>query len=138
MKKIAFVFAGVVCAVLLLWQCRGKDASKPRVGTTNRTTAGTPRGARAASDRPLPAWFVVRDAPARKSAGRVTLNGKPVAGADVSLQSALTRAGFGEPVLLRTGADGTFDFGTWPAAQYNVTAATPSTIAAIAHPPYRT
>lgn len=133
MKKIAAVLAGVVCVVLLVWQCRSRGTSKPSTGTTDRATAGIQHGPHAHGDRPLPAWFAVRDVPARKIAGRVTLNGKPVAGADVSLQSVLTRAGFGVPVLLRTGADGTFDFGMRPAAQYDVTAATSTTVAAIAH-----
>ncbi|HEU4615167.1 MAG TPA: carboxypeptidase-like regulatory domain-containing protein, partial [Kofleriaceae bacterium] len=133
MKKIAAVLVGVVCAVLLVWQCRGRSTSRPSTSTTDRATAGTQHGSHAQGDRPLPAWFAVRNAPARKIAGRVTLNGKPVAGADVSLQSVLTRAGFGVPVLLHTGADGAFDFGMRPAAQYEVTASTSATIAAIAH-----
>jgi RNA polymerase sigma factor (sigma-70 family) len=70
----------------------------------------------------IPSWFGQRGAPIRRIAGRVTFEGKPVAGATVELGSDLTDAGLMPLAKRQTSTDGRFDFGTQPPARFSVAA----------------
>lgn len=85
----------------------------------------------------LPAWVPQSGAPPRRIAGRVVFHGQPIAGArvalgfevfgevgtfrntpkDVSVMGVLQRV-----AEVRSGADGTFDFGVQPATRFTVSA----------------
>lgn len=122
----------IVAATIALWP---RSRSTPASRST--TTRGTPTSTVVAvtkmpgSERPLPAWFARKNVKARRIAGRVTLDGNPAPGAMVTLQSALTHAGVGAPVVVTAGADGRFDFGEWPGATYQIIASAPDTQLAI-------
>lgn len=75
--------------------------------------------------RAIPVWFAPRGVAAKRIAGHVTLDGKPVAGATVALHSALTKAGVLEAIEIVTKGDGAFDFGPQPASVYDVVASAP-------------
>ncbi|MEO8700633.1 MAG: sigma-70 family RNA polymerase sigma factor [Kofleriaceae bacterium] len=77
----------------------------------------------------VPRWLVQAEAPARRIAGRVIFEGKPVAGATVALSP------IAQPDLvlaeLVTTAGGTFDFGERAPADYHVIASAPQRSPAI-------
>ncbi len=100
-----------------------------------RSSAGSNTPARASTsaasqvpqpDTPpeLPIWFGHPDRPARRIAGRVLHDARPVAGARVVLMSDAARAGLYKAPEVMTGADGAFDFGPQRAAEYDVSAIT--------------
>lgn len=101
----------------------------------NSTGSGGPGSTvRGAGDRDVPTaprWFFQRGAPTRRIAGKVVFEGAPVAGAVVTLSSALTEAGAIAPTELVTGPDGLFDFGRQPPATFTVSANHPRRIAAM-------
>ena len=70
----------------------------------------------------IPEWFGQRGAPIRRVAGRVTVDGAPVADALVELGNGLSDAGVLPTATRRTGADGRFDFGVLPPASYTLAA----------------
>ena len=92
----------------------GTASRSPPSSATQGTTT-LPSGAG------LPAWLAQPQAPARRVAGRVLLDGRPVQGVHVRLEP--------EPLLARqgaveqlTGADGRFDFGAQLALVHTVSA----------------
>lgn len=136
MKKLLAGFAVLVLLLGGIWWFEGRgDATSDEVaahhgdvsGAGGRRPGGTPVTAAAAAQEP---WLVQRGAPARRIAGHVTFRGAPVAGAIVRLGNALTdvppsRGGgrVGDEVTrVKTGADGSFDFGERPAASFMVSA----------------
>ncbi len=90
--------------------------------------AGGVPGAQSAA---LPAWFGRPGAPDRRIAGRVTFEGEPVDGAEVRLWSYIMLTGVLAPVVVKTGADGRFDLGVWPASSYQVGASSPGRASAV-------
>jgi protocatechuate 3,4-dioxygenase beta subunit len=138
MKRVIIGLVVLVAAGLIIWRCSGRTKGKPSA-TNGSAIASGAAGARGGattawpSERTLPSWFAPKNAPNKRIAGRVTLNAKPVAGATVSLQHDFTRAGVMKPIEVKTGADGTFDFGMQPAGRFAVVASTPDTVAAIVH-----
>ncbi len=70
----------------------------------------------------IPDWFGQRGAPIRRIAGRITVDGAPVADALVELGSGLSDAGVLPTATRRTAADGRFDFGVLPPARYTLAA----------------
>ncbi len=134
MRKVVAVVAVVLGVGLGLWRCSRSDAPTQSSATVEHAQgSGKRAGASTSTERPLPNWFVTRGAPARKIAGRVTHAGAPVAGATVTLHSALTVARAAAPIVQRTGADGRFDFGLLPSAEYDVTALAAGLTPVIAH-----
>ena len=143
MKKA--LLALVILALLLSgsWLLTRRDDGSPDVaavdpGGTSVALVGT----RSAHTEPANApWLVQHGAPARRIAGHVRFRGAPVAGALVRLGNALTdvpptRGGgrIGDELQhLKTGPDGSFDFGEQPAASFTVSAEaegkTPASIA---------
>lgn len=132
---LLLLFAGVAG---VLWWLRGADddnapaaRGKGAAGTSSSTSAtGAGRhgaGTADGDDVPLPAWMVQPGVTPRRIAGRViTLDGKPVAGANVELSSLTTRGGVGAPVRATSNAAGEFDFGARPAMAYTVHASAPN------------
>ena len=132
MKKA--LLALVILALLLSgsWLLTRRDDGSPDVaavdpGGTSVALVGT----RSAHTEPANApWLVQHGAPARRIAGHVRFRGAPVAGALVRLGNALTdvpptRGGgrIGDELQhLKTGPDGSFDFGEQPAASFTVSA----------------
>ena len=127
MKRVGLVVAIVVVVVgaLLVARCRRETSPS---GVKPGGGSGHVRGAasgRAAVDEGLPEWFVVRGAPPRRIAGRVTFEGKPVEGAVVTLNNEMIRVGTARAAERITGPDGTFDFGSRAPAFYPVGATAP-------------
>jgi protocatechuate 3,4-dioxygenase beta subunit len=122
MRRITPIVVVVIALVgAVVWRCdRSRSARHEAAGSGSGVAPGAISAM--STDHPPPAWFVVRGAPARRVAGHVTFRGAPAAGAEVTLQSALTRARVARPVTVKTGADGGFDLGLRPAAPYTVTA----------------
>lgn len=125
---IGIIAATVV--IMLLWRRSHRPAP------TDRSIAGDisalPTEHSTSNAARLPGWFGHTYAPARRIAGRVSRDGKPVKGAEVTLTSALTDFGVASPITLRTSSDGSFDFGVQPAASYQVVATYEATTPAIA------
>ena len=126
-------------AMLVWWFLRGEEeAPKTSSSTVSGTSSSSvtsasvpPAMVKARAEQPKPpSWFHKRHLPDRRIAGIVLLDGKPAAGATVTLQSALTLADHGTAVEVVTAADGKFDLGTWPAALYAVGARAPEAQAA--------
>ena len=127
MKRVGLVVAIVVVVVGALLVARYRRETSP-TGVKPGGGSGHVRGAasgRAAVDEGLPEWFVVRGAPPRRIAGRVTFEGKPVEGAVVTLNHEVIRAGVLRAAERITGPDGTFDFGSRAPAFYTVGATAP-------------
>jgi hypothetical protein len=132
MKRIALgLFVLAVAVAVGTWRCKSRDVKAPGAPGAQGQTARETAAARARADKPPPAWFVARNAPARKIAGQVTRGGAPVSGAVVTLTSLLTRAGALQPIEVKSGADGRFDLGSQPAASYEVSAAAPGATPAL-------
>jgi protocatechuate 3,4-dioxygenase beta subunit len=135
-KRIGVVVAVVIAllAGLVLWRC-GSPSTEKRTSSSSSTASSagaTQSGQRSPSDqaaqrdqRRAPAWFAASDLAPRTIAGHVVLDGKPVAGVTVTLQSALTKAGYQAALVRTTAPDGAFDFGPQLAAAYIVTASAP-------------
>ena len=129
-------FAKIVAAIALLVALalggaalvRGRAASSRELGRADVGVAWhTARGIGARAPATLggiaiPDWFGQRGAPIRRIAGRVTVDGAPVADALVELGSGLSDAGVLPAATRRTGADGRFDFGALPPARYSLAA----------------
>ena len=116
---------GVTIALLLLlaivgwWAWRGRDGvpviSRGPAAAGQRAAAS--RGAASAAADSI--MFAQAGVAGRPVTGRVTFHGKPFAGATVHLVHAATDTTLGE---VKSGADGTFTFGTRAADKYRVTA----------------
>lgn len=72
-----------------------------------------------------PAWFGQPGVAARRVAGLVTFDGRPVAGAEVRLWSDLAEAGIETEPVATTNDRGEFDFGHRVAASYTLSATAP-------------
>lgn len=73
----------------------------------------------------LPTWLAQPDAPARRVAGHVTFEGKPIADALVRLSPQQQPVGV-PSVEVRTSVDGAFDLGLQPPLQHRISASSPS------------
>ncbi len=91
----------------------GRHAS-PQLGAAQR--AGRPAA--------MP-WFAQTGVPARRVAGKVTFEGKPVAGAEVRLTSQVSDLGLAPEDIVSTDAGGGFDFGPQLAQPHGVYASAP-------------
>ena len=113
-----------------LWPT-SEAASQPTEGASPRLRASapsTPRLLDPASEptregerERLPAWLSQADVPPRHIAGHVLMEGQPVAGALVRLEPKPFPAGL-RARELRSGGDGSFDFGEQPALTQTVSA----------------
>jgi RNA polymerase sigma-70 factor (ECF subfamily) len=132
MKKLIAGIVMLIALVLLgsfLWR-RGRDpAASSQAPAPSSSRAGSGKlGAHerlptvAIKDAP---WITQRGVAARRIAGHVTLDGKPVAAAIVRLGNVTTEAGTiagDELASVKTGPDGAFDFGVQPAGVFLVSA----------------
>ena len=131
MKKLlaGLVLVLIVIGGVWLWRSRGDTPSSSEPGSVAGGAAGsaattrggsTPAG-NAADMAALAAkpWFIQPSAAARRIAGRVTHDGKPLPGAVVRLGDALSHAELATRV---SGSDGTFDFGMLAPATFAVSA----------------
>jgi RNA polymerase sigma factor (sigma-70 family) len=140
MKKLIAAFVVVVLVVLLAggavwWRRSGQEPPPSRDGAAAGPARGPGRGATSGPERDgarVPPWFAARGAPQRAIAGRVTFEGKPVAGATVVLHDMLAKAGARAALERRTGPDGRFDLGPQLPAAYEVVASAAGRTAAIA------
>lgn len=134
-KSKAAIGGGALLALLvggaaIALHGNGSDATEVASAGASKTVRLANRDARP----PLspPAWMVQPGASARGLRGTVTLAGKPVADAAVSLESAATAAGIA-PRVVRTDASGAFDFGAQPPASYDLVASAPDLTSAALH-----
>lgn len=138
-RVVPVVVVVFLVALLAVWSSRRDPTSGSSVSakTVSESGSATTRGLATAyqqafpPDRPVPAWILRNTSKPKRIAGRVTLDGKPVANAVVTLQNMLTMAGHGNAVDVRTAADGRFDLGDWPGARYVISASSPETQAVI-------
>ena len=118
---------------------RARDASASGSSTATRPviaarapSSDDDRLAALAAAHP-PGWLAQDGVAPRRVAGRVVIDGAPVAGATVRLTSELSLAGVTAVRERVTGADGRFDLGTHVARAIVVSAAVPGHQAAIQH-----
>jgi RNA polymerase sigma factor (sigma-70 family) len=137
MKKIviAVVMLAFIVVGALLWKRgRGDDDAKSgaaqQAARSGAAHTASHAGATSARDPVVHPWLAQANVPDRKIAGRVTFDGAPLAGATVRLAGITvdlpTRPGAAAPsreiATATTGADGRFDFGARPAANWLVSA----------------
>src|SRR6185369_117121 len=136
MKSAIKVTAAAVVLLLLGWGTAVVWRHRAPAGEVTRSRAGVawhvPGGIGVPGDAPatlagtrIPDWFGQRGAAVRRIAGRVTVDGAPVAGAVVELGSALSDAGVLPVAARKSGSDGRFDFGLVPPAPYTLAANAP-------------
>jgi RNA polymerase sigma factor (sigma-70 family) len=124
MKKIIAI--AVVLALLLagalLWKVHGGPSRDlPAATAVGQQPQPRSTGARREPGQ-IPEWAIQAGAPTRRIAGHVISEGVPVAGATVRLGLQISRD-LVQPLVERTSAaDGAFDFGMQPAAQFTVSA----------------
>jgi RNA polymerase sigma-70 factor (ECF subfamily) len=117
-----FIALGVV-AVLVGLRFSSLLGGRPRVeDSPRRSRFGSKQALPMGPPSALPGWFGRKDLPLRRIAGRVTFAGQPVEGATVHLDSELTQFGPMDPPVLRTDAQGRFDFGLLRPSTYFVSA----------------
>jgi len=132
-KRVVVVVVVVALAAVAWWVLRrsSDDAPVAAGGSGSAPIAvGSPHGLRG-PEAPPPTWFAKAGAKARRIAGKVTLDGKPIR-ATVVLHSLLTRAGVSAPTTTPTDDQGSFDFGMLAAGAYTVVASAEGYVAAIA------
>jgi RNA polymerase sigma-70 factor (ECF subfamily) len=110
---------------------RPRDGRPPVRGAAVQPEAQDPVATLALA-RP-PGWLAQEGAPSRHVAGRVLVDGVPVAGARVRLTSEASRTGLVPASEQRTTGDGRFDFGARVAARYAIGAAFPGRVATVEH-----
>ncbi len=130
---MAALLAAVACLLLVRGRCGSGagDAVSRAPGETQRR--GEVRRASAAVD-PGTRWSLYgqRDVVRRRSAGRVSFEGRPFAGARVSLRWTGMEAGAAVPPAVVSDASGRLDLGAWFAERFVVTAAAEGKTAAVA------
>lgn len=115
---------GIIVALLVgARQCGGKHSTS----ATNKATPTAVHGKAtvgAASQRidDVPVWLAQAGLPPRKIAGKVVFDGKPVEGATVRLALAVNFGILQQLAEVKTGADGSFDFGPQAASRFDVSA----------------
>jgi RNA polymerase sigma factor (sigma-70 family) len=134
-SAVKFTVAAVLLLALgwgsaTLWRHRapGGEITRARAGVAWHVPGGIGVPGRAPATLAgvsIPDWFGQRGAAVRRIAGRVTVDGTPLAGATVELGSALSDAGVLPKALRQSGADGSFDFGMMPPAVYTLAASAP-------------
>ncbi|MGE0547840.1 MAG: sigma-70 family RNA polymerase sigma factor [Kofleriaceae bacterium] len=141
MKKwlvgITILIAVLVAIAVTWWTGRDTPPGAPPSSAATTAPLAQTRGTGSPAAASRGAWLGQRGVTGRKIAGRVIRNGAAVAGATVRLGNVTSEAGGprlgDELVAVKSGADGSFDFGVQPAAVYSVSAEAPdSTPAAIA------
>jgi hypothetical protein len=125
MKKAAV--AGVVALLLVIGfvitrkQCGSDSKKQTTTGSTTQTKRSTVGAASQRIDD-VPGWLAQSGVKPRKIAGKVVFAGKPVEGAIVRLALDAQFDVLQQLAEAKTGADGAFDFGSRPAARFNVSA----------------
>jgi RNA polymerase sigma factor (sigma-70 family) len=136
MKSAVKLTVAAVLLLLLGWTTAVVWRHRAPGGELTRTQAGVawhvPGGIGVPGQAPatlagtrIPDWFGQRGAAVRRIAGRVTVDGAPLAGAVVELGSALSDAGLLPVAARKSGSDGRFDFGLVPPASYTLAATAP-------------
>src|SRR5262245_37030743 len=118
------VMAGIVGLALYLRGSRRKpevSAVSPQVSSAARSMG---HFATVGQKVTVPGAIVILDLPPQRIAGRVIRDGQPVPDAFVKLRLADARLAV-DDVMVRTGRDGRFDLGGFPAATFLVIAWTP-------------
>lgn len=138
---VGVAVAGLVVGLGLWWWLQqdpvvaGPEgvAAEPSSATTTKVPgspsrpgepASLPGAVSAPGKEVLPAWIAQPEAPARRVAGHVTFEGKPVANALVRLSPQQQPVGVAS-VDVRTAADGAFDLGLQPPLEYRINASSP-------------
>ncbi len=123
MKKIIAVVVVLVLVVAgaLMWKRHGDaPSSAPAIATSGSQSRASTADRRALDH--VPEWALQANAPERKIAGHVVTAGAPVAGARVRIGLQIGEDLVQPVAEVMSAADGSFDFGTRPAAQFTVTA----------------
>lgn len=128
---VAAILVGVAAAT---WR---RAPAGDRANTTSGIVAAAPTDSHATMhptvDSDAPGWMSQPNAPRRRIAGIITVDGSPAKDALVRLTSELSRSGIAPVIEQRTGGDGRFDFGPQVARVFDVGASTPGTLAAVDH-----
>jgi uncharacterized GH25 family protein len=127
----AIGLAAVGCLLFGLIRACGRTSGEPAPSAArNAASHGNPAGAvRRAARTDLPSWVAQPRIAPRRVAGRVTAEGKPVAGATVRIGIRWLET-FTHPIAaVTTKPDGTFDFGARAATTYVVSAEHPDHLA---------
>jgi hypothetical protein len=128
---VAAILVGVAAATW--WRAPAGD----RANTTSGIVAAAPTDSHATMhptvDSDAPGWMSQPNAPRRRIAGIVTVDGSPAKDALVRLTSELSRSGIAPVIEQRTGGDGRFDFGPQVARVFDVGASAPGTLAVVDH-----
>ncbi|HEY4060198.1 MAG TPA: carboxypeptidase-like regulatory domain-containing protein [Kofleriaceae bacterium] len=138
MNRRGRVVVGVLLLAALgvvLWR-RGESSEKARSGShvpaqSERAGSASAKTSESSASG-FPAGFVNPRAKERRIAGRVMFDGKPFAGATVTL-SAWGGLIIPDDNQRTSAADGTFDLGVRPGATFNVVASAPGKVDAIAY-----
>jgi len=129
MKTTLKLSAFVALLLLLLFlgvRWSGRPAVSPDTRVAARVTAfGRTDVAAVPDSKTTPGWFAQPGVAARRVAGRVLYDERPVDGATVELADALTDVGAIPRQVRRTDAEGRFDFGLQAAAKREVIASAP-------------
>lgn len=123
---VALAVAVVLALVLGVRQCgsKGSTSTTNKTASTNKSGQASSSNIGAASQRidDVPSFLTQLNLKPRKIAGKVISNGKPVEGAVVRLALAVNFGILQQLAEVKTGADGTFDFGPQPASRFDVSA----------------
>jgi protocatechuate 3,4-dioxygenase beta subunit len=128
---VAAVAVGLTLAAVLVMCGRTTSADRDGAHRETRSRAAA-RGARALAPAEVPAWVGQPGIAARRVAGRVVFEGKPVAGAKVRLDARWRDSVSGIVAVTTTDGDGGFAFGARPALTYLVSAEQPGHVSASA------
>lgn len=122
-KKIIAVVVVLVLVIAGAWMWKlhgGARSSAPAIATSGSQSRASTADRRALDH--VPEWALQANAPARKIAGHVVTAGAPVAGATVRIGLQIGEDLVQPVAEVTSAADGSFDFGMRPAAQFTVTA----------------
>lgn len=126
------IFGALAAAVIavVVWLATG-SSSTPATGGGGGSASSARTGSGRAPTRPTGGGLIQPGVDARHVAGHVTFEGRAVAGATVTLASALTASGLAVAPTVTTGDDGAFDLGPQGAAPITVAASAPGKAGAV-------
>lgn len=124
---VALVVVAVLALVFGVRQCGHKQGTSTTNNAASASGHGKATTVGAASQRidDVPVWLAQAGVRPRKIAGKVLFEGKPVEGAVVRLALAVNFNILQQLEEVKTGPDGSFDFGPQAASRFDVSAESP-------------